>query len=123
MNGKILRDPKDPTEFATSERLRCGRRALVLTGHVKHRDWLLFKVVMRKAAKAAGIDAERATHLTLRDLRQATATDSNEHTEDLAAAAYVSGHKDFRTTSRYAHARRRAPSRALAARAAARSRD
>jgi hypothetical protein len=74
---------------------------------------------LRKAALGSGIDEHRAKYLTLRDLRHATATDLIEHTEDLAAAAYVLGHRDLRTTSRYAHARRRAADRALRARAAA----
>ena len=72
----------------------------------------------RKAA-ATIIGDERATYLSLRDLRHATITELAEHTGNLAAVAAVAGHKDLRTTSRYFHASTKAASEALRARTAA----
>jgi hypothetical protein len=74
---------------------------------------------MRKAALAAGIDEERATYLTLRDLRHAALSEVAKHTKSLHAVAAVAGHKDLRTTSRYFHADKHEADQALRKRAAA----
>jgi site-specific recombinase XerD len=60
------------------------------------RDWL--QKLIRRAMNAAGFQ-----HLTLHDLRHSTASAMTKNGIDLYTVGAVLGHKDQRSTKRYAH--------------------
>ena len=63
---------------------------------------------LRKAALAAGLDAERASKFSAYDLRHSLATELTERSGNLVGVGYLLGHKHVTTTNHYVHARRRA---------------
>lgn len=75
-----------------------------------------YRAALHNAAKAAGLEPERARHLSYHDWRHAALTHMASATTDLAGMAYLAGHKDVTTTAKYVHASLRAAERALAAR-------
>jgi len=63
---------------------------------------------LRKAALAAGLDAERASKFSAYDLRHSLATEFTERSGNLVGVGYLLGHKHITTTNHYMHARRKA---------------
>ncbi len=63
---------------------------------------------LRKAALAAGLEADRASKFSAYDLRHSLATELTERSGNLVGVGYLLGHKHVTTTNRYVHARRRA---------------
>ena len=63
-----------------------------------HRDCTM---LLRRAAKAAGIDAYRAERISDYDFRHSAATHLGRSSDNLAGVMYLLGHKQPATTARY----------------------
>ncbi len=114
-----IRDEIDKVRFGRV--LPLSRRAREALDSVCPDEGLVFgpahyRHVLHAAAKAAGLSAHRAKHLSYHDWRHAALTHMASRTTDLVGMAYLAGHRDVSTTSKYVHANIRAAERVIAAR-------
>lgn len=114
-----VRDEIDKTRFGRD--LPLSRRAQEALDSVCPDEGLVFgpghyRHVLTAAAKAAGLSEHRARHLSYHDWRHAALTHMASTTTDLVGMAYLAGHRDVATTSRYVHANMKAAERVIAAR-------
>jgi integrase len=58
-------------------------------------------MLLRRAARAAGIDRYRAKRISDYDFRHSRLTDLGQHSDNLAGVMYLAGHKQPATTARY----------------------
>jgi len=63
---------------------------------------------LRTAARAAGLEADRASKVKPYDFRHSVATELTERSGNLLGVGYLLGHRHATTTNQYVHARRRA---------------
>lgn len=73
-----------------------------------------YRVSLRAAAAAAGLDADRAGRISDYDFRHGRITHLVHRSGDLLGPGYLVGHKHVSTTAIYAHARKDMGERALA---------
>jgi hypothetical protein len=78
-----------------------------------------FAVPLRAAAKAAGIDAHRASKISDYDFRHSRLTHLGTVTSNLSGVSYLAGHRQVTTTNRYMRPLKAAAAEVLAAAAAA----
>lgn len=64
-----------------------------------------YRETLRRAAHAAGLEADRAGRISAYDFRHGRTTDLASETNDLLGTAYLVGHKNVTTTNKYVHAR------------------
>jgi integrase len=64
-----------------------------------------YKVSLRKAARAAGLDKARASRISDYDFRHGRITNWVDETGEILGPGYLAGHKHATTTALYAHAR------------------
>ena len=74
---------------------------------------------LRRAAKAAGIDAHRAERISDYDFRHSAATHLGRSSDNLPGVKYLLGHKQPATTARYMRPQKDAAAQVLRASAAA----
>jgi integrase len=102
-------------QLALSEATRTALDAVLPKGGLifgKHD----YRHALRDAAKAAGIDSERAKRISDYDFRHSAATNLAQHpAADLSGLMHVLGHKNPATTSRYLRPQKAASDRLLAA--------
>ncbi|MGO9665964.1 MAG: tyrosine-type recombinase/integrase [Polyangia bacterium] len=77
-----------------------------------------FRTLLRAAARAAGIDAHRADHISDYDFRHSRLTHLGQVTSNLSGLMYLAGHKQPATTARYMHPEKAAADDVLQAAAA-----
>lgn len=95
VDGFLLRDTKNGSDRIAP----MHPKALVLLKYLPFaygRDWL--QKLVRRAMNEAGFE-----HLTLHDLRHSTASALINNGVDLYTVGAILGHKDARSTKRYAH--------------------
>ena len=63
---------------------------------------------LRAAARAAGLEPDRASKVKPYDFRHSVATELTERSGNLLGVGYLLGHRHATTTNQYVHARRRA---------------
>ena len=63
---------------------------------------------LRAAARAAGLEPDRASEVKPCDFRHSVATELTERSGNLLGVGYLLGHRHATTTNQYVHARRRA---------------
>ena len=63
---------------------------------------------LREAARAAGLEPDRASKVKPYDFRHSVATELTERSGNLLGVGYLLGHRHATTTNHYVHARRRA---------------
>ncbi len=63
---------------------------------------------LRSAARAAGLEPDRASKVKPYDFRDSVATELTERSGNLLGVGYLLGHRHATTTNQYVHARRRA---------------
>ena len=68
---------------------------------------------LRTAAKKAGLPEHIYSTLNARDFRHSRCTNLGDHSKNVNGIAYLAGHKDLRTTSRYIHPGKKAARDAL----------
>jgi integrase len=117
-----IRDEIDKTRFGRE--LPLSRAARAALDSVCPEDGLIFgprhyREVLTKAAETAGLSEFRARHLSYHDWRHAALSHMASKTTDLVGMAYLAGHRDVATTSRYVHANMKAAARVIAARESA----
>jgi integrase len=78
-----------------------------------------FRIALRKAAKAAGIEAPRCDRITDYDFRHSRLTEMGQSSDNLVGLMYLAGHRQPATTARYMRPAKNAGSEVLAASAAA----
>jgi integrase len=76
-------------------------------------------MLLRRAAKAAGIDEHRASRISDYDFRHSRLTHLGQHSDNLAGVMYLAGHKQPATTARYLRPQKDAAAEVLRAAAAA----
>jgi integrase len=122
----VIRDEADKNRFgrqlplsvAAREALDsvCPTAGLIFGAHD-------FVMLLRRAAKAAGIDAYRADRISDYDFRHSAATHLGRSSDNLPGVMYLLGHKQPATTARYMRPDSDAASEVLQAAAAAQFRS
>jgi integrase len=105
----LIRDEADKSCFGRELPLSDAARAAL--NRVCPKAGLLFGdhdrvMLLRRAAKAAGIDEHRAARISDYDFRHSRLTDLGQHSDNLAGVMYLAGHKQPATTARYLRRRR-----------------
>jgi integrase len=113
-----IRDEADKVRFGRE--IPLSKRAQEAFDAVCEDDGFIFgpasyRHVLEKAARAAGLSAHRARHLSYHDWRHAALTHMASTTTDLTGLAHLAGHRDVATTARYVHSHRSAAERVIAA--------
>lgn len=62
-----------------------------------------YREVLKRAAVSAGLEDDRAHHVSNHDFRHAALTRLASRSNNLAGGAYLAGHKQVTTTARYVH--------------------
>jgi len=112
-----IREEADKSRYARtiplSERARtaldekCPARGTIFGRHD-------FRGILRKAAKDAGLPAEKAKRLSAYDFRHSRATHLVGHSRNLAGVAFLLGHKEITTLNRYVRPGQQAAEKVLA---------
>ena len=100
----IIRDEADKSRFGRELPLSEAARAAL--DRVCPKEGLLFgdhdrRMLLRRAAKAAGIDEYRVERISDYDFRHSRLTHLGQHSDNLAGVMYLAGHKQPATTARY----------------------
>jgi integrase len=114
----VVRDEADKTRFGRelplTDRARASLDSVcpavgIIFGKHDHRPQL------RRAAKAAGIDKQRADRISDYDFRHSRLTFLGTKTDNLSGVMYLAGHKQPATTARYLRPQRHAAAEVLEA--------
>ena len=113
-----IRDEADKARYGRIVPLTPG--ALAVLRAVSPDAGLIFgarnhRYVLKKAAKAVGLNAEEVRHLSNHDFRRSRGTHWAENTNNIAGVSYLLGHKSVSTTDRYVKGREKAARAVLAA--------
>jgi integrase/recombinase XerC len=105
-----IRDEIDKARFGRE--LPLTARAVTVLDAVAPKRGLVFgqrdlRDALRRAARAAGLSAERAARISNHAFRHARATHLASRTDNLVGVAYLLGHKHLTTTAIYARPRQR----------------
>ena len=105
-----IRDEIDKARFGRE--LPLTARAVTVLDAIAPKRGLVFgqrdlRDALRRAARAAGLSAERAARISNHAFRHARATHLASRTDNLVGVAYLLGHKHLTTTAIYARPRQR----------------
>ena len=111
--SQFLRIRAEADKARYARELPLSERAREVLDEVCPDEGILFpkfawRYPLRTAARAAGLDPDRASQVKPYDFRHSVATELTERSGNLLGVGYLLGHRHATTTNQYVHARRSA---------------